>query len=51
MRTDNEPERLCLQAATGKHWVRGVVLYAGTEVIPFSANLHGVPIGRLWSAC
>jgi hypothetical protein len=30
--------------------VRGVVLYTGTEVIPFSANLHGVPMSRLWSA-
>jgi hypothetical protein len=26
------------------------VLYGGTEVIPFSAKLHGVPISRLWSA-
>lgn len=32
-----------------KNWIRGVVLYTGTEVIPFSANLHGVPLGRLWS--
>jgi hypothetical protein len=39
-----------LATAAGKHWVRGVALYAGTEVIPFSANLHGVPISRLWSA-
>jgi predicted AAA+ superfamily ATPase len=39
-----------LATAAGKHWVRGVVLYAGTEVIPFSANLHGVPVSRLWSA-
>jgi predicted AAA+ superfamily ATPase len=39
-----------LATAAGKHWVRGVVLYAGTDVIPFSANLHGVPIGRLWGA-
>jgi len=27
-----------------------VVFYTGTEVIPFSANLHGVPMSRLWSA-
>ena len=33
----------------GKNWVRGVVLYAGKEVIPFSANLHAVPLSRLWS--
>jgi hypothetical protein len=39
-----------LSIAAGKHWLRGVVLYAGTEVIPFSNNLHGVPISRLWSA-
>lgn len=39
-----------LATTAGKHWVRGVVLYTGTEVIPFSANLHGVPISRLWSA-
>jgi predicted AAA+ superfamily ATPase len=39
-----------LATAAGKHWVRGVVLYAGTEVIPFSANVHGVPLSCLWSA-
>jgi predicted AAA+ superfamily ATPase len=39
-----------LANTSGKQWVRGVVLYGGTEVIPFSANLHGVPITRLWSA-
>jgi hypothetical protein len=39
---------LALANAAGKNWVRGVVLYTGTEVIPFASNLHGVPIGRLW---
>jgi hypothetical protein len=38
-----------LADAVGKKWVRGVVLYAGTEVIPFAANQHGVPVSRLWS--
>jgi predicted AAA+ superfamily ATPase len=38
-----------LASEAGKKWVRGVVLYTGTEVIPFSANLHGVPITQLWS--
>lgn len=38
-----------LAKTVGKKWVRGVVLYAGTEIIPFSANLHGVPLSRLWS--
>ena len=39
-----------LASAVGKNWVRGVVLYAGAETIPVSANLHGVPIRQLWSA-
>lgn len=38
-----------LADAVGKTWVRGVVLYTGSEVVPFSANLHGVPLTRLWS--
>ncbi len=38
-----------LATAAGKKWVRGVVLYTGTEVIPFAENLHGVPIARLWA--
>jgi predicted AAA+ superfamily ATPase len=39
-----------LANAAGKRWVRGVVLYAGTEIIPFAANLHGLPISHLWEA-
>jgi predicted AAA+ superfamily ATPase len=39
-----------LASAVGKNWIRGVVLYTGAEIIPFSANLHGIPIRRLWSA-
>lgn len=38
-----------LADAVGKKWVRGIVLYAGTGVIPFAANQHGVPMSRLWS--
>ena len=38
-----------LAEAVGKNWIRGVVLYSGTEVIPFAANLHAVPLNRLWS--
>lgn len=38
-----------LAEAVGKKWVRGVVLYVGTEVIPFAANQHGIPVNRLWS--
>jgi len=39
-----------MASATGKRWVRGVVLYTGTEVIPFAANLHGLPLAQLWAA-
>ena len=39
-----------LASAVGKNWARGVVLYTGAETLPFSANLHGIPIRRLWSA-
>jgi len=38
-----------LADAVGKKWIRGAVLYTGTEVIPFAANQHGVPVSRLWS--
>jgi len=36
--------------AVGKRWVRGVVLYTGSEIIPFAANLHGLPMSQLWAA-
>jgi predicted AAA+ superfamily ATPase len=36
--------------AAGKRWIRGVVLYTGTEVIPFAGNLHGLPLPLLWAA-
>ncbi len=39
-----------MASAAGKRWVRGVVLYTGSEVIPFATNLHGLPISQLWSA-
>lgn len=38
-----------LASAAGKKWVRGVVLYTGTEVIPFANNLHGIPVTHLWA--
>ncbi len=39
-----------LAASCGPRWLRGVVLYTGAEVIPFAANLHGVPLSTLWRA-
>jgi len=37
-----------LQAARPAQFVRGVVLYGGTEVVPFGDRLHAVPISALW---
>lgn len=39
-----------MASAAGKRWFRGVVLYTGNEVIPFAANLHGLPMSQLWAA-
>ena len=39
-----------MASAAGKRWVRGVVLYTGSDVIPFAANLHGLPMSQLWTA-
>lgn len=38
-----------MASAAGKRWVRGVVIYTGNEVIPFAANLHGLPLPLLWA--
>ena len=27
---------------------RGIVLYAGQEIVPFAADIHAVPLGALW---
>lgn len=33
---------------TGERFHRGVLLYTGSEVIPFASNLHAMPISALW---
>ena len=38
-----------LAEALGKKFVRGVVLYTGTEVIPFGERVHAVPLEALWT--
>ena len=38
-----------LADAAGSNWLRGVILYAGSEVVPFASNLHGVPMASLWA--
>jgi hypothetical protein len=40
-----------LAKAVGKRWLRGSVLYTGTEVIPFGSNLHGLPLPLLCGRC
>lgn len=37
-----------LAQAAGRRFHRGVVLYTGTEVVPFGPRLHAVPIKALW---
>jgi hypothetical protein len=37
-----------LAQAAGKHWLRGIILHAGTEPLPFAADLHALPINALW---
>jgi hypothetical protein len=33
----------------GKKFIRGILLYAGAEIVSFGANLHAVPISALWN--
>lgn len=37
-----------LQAATGKKFTRGFLLYDGEAVVPFGPGLYAVPISTLW---
>ena len=39
-----------LAAATGKKFVRGVVLYTGRETVPFGKNLTAAPVSALWTS-
>lgn len=38
-----------LEATAGKRFVRGVVLYTGSAVVPFGPRLHAVPLSALWA--
>ncbi|MFQ5930585.1 MAG: ATP-binding protein [Acidobacteriota bacterium] len=35
--------------ATGRRFHRGLVLYTGTESVPFGPRLHALPVNALWS--
>ena len=37
-----------LAADTGKHFIRGIVLYTGQEYVPFGKNLFALPINAIW---
>lgn len=37
-----------LAETTGKRFHRGILLYTGTEVIPFTRKVHALPISALW---
>jgi uncharacterized protein len=38
-----------LAEAAGKNFARGVVLYAGEQLVPFEEDLWAVPLGVLWA--
>jgi len=38
-----------LAEAAGKNFLRGVVLYSGSETVAFGSNLHAIPIDSLWN--
>jgi predicted AAA+ superfamily ATPase len=38
-----------LADATRNRWIRGVLLYIRTDIIPFAHNLHGIPVSYLWT--
>ena len=37
-----------LQAATGKKFLRGILLYAGSHGLSFGPDLHAMPVNALW---
>ena len=37
-----------LAEQTGKRFVRGILLYTGSESVSFGPNLHAVPLSALW---
>jgi len=37
-----------LQEEVGKKFIKGIILYTGTEYIPFGHNLFALPIAMLW---
>ena len=48
LRSDDLRGLADLADATGKRFIRGVVLYLGHDVVPFGVNLHALPLDALW---
>ncbi len=38
-----------LAEVSGSRFIRGIVLYTGTDVVPFCERLHALPISQLWA--
>jgi uncharacterized protein len=38
-----------LAEMVGSRFHRGIVLYTGTEIVPFGANLYALPVDALWN--
>jgi len=46
--TDDFKGLRALADDAGRRWVRGIVLYSGSESLPFGNNLVAMPISALW---
>lgn len=46
--TDDLKGMKALAELAGKRFHRGIVLYAGQDVIPFGARIHALPVSALW---
>ena len=49
VRSDDFKGLRALAEESGEHFCRGVVLYTGTESIPFGPCLHALPVEALWT--
>lgn len=49
VKTDDFKGLRLLREAIGKRFVRGIVLYAGSEFVPFGPELYALPLSALWS--
>jgi predicted AAA+ superfamily ATPase len=36
-----------LRQHLGKHFIRGILIYTGREIVPFGESLHAVPVSAL----